>query len=133
MKIRTAALTLVLALGTLVSEIAFADVFVIAHLGVQLTANDVREIFLGEKQFVGSTKLTPIDNGPVQEEFLSKVLRMEPDRYSSVWTKKSFREGLNPPSVRSGDAEVIDFVRKTPGAVGYVSTSPGGVSLVQKY
>jgi hypothetical protein len=50
-----------------------------------------------------------------------------------VWTKKSFREGINPPPVKSGDTEVADFVKKTPGAVGYVSSQPSGVNVIHKY
>ena len=40
---------------------------------------------------------------------------------------------MNPPPVKSGDAEVLDFVRKTPGAVGYVGSAPSGVTVIQKY
>lgn len=112
---------------------AFADVFVIAHPSVQITANDIREVFLGDKQFAGSVKLIPIDNGAAQEHFLSKVLKLDGPKYNSMWTKKSFREGLNPPAVKSGDAEVVEFVKKTPGAVGYLGGPPAGVNVVQKY
>ena len=115
------------------SALAAADVFVIAHPSAGVTAADVREIYLGDKQFVGSTKLVPVDNGPAQDEFVSKALKMESAKYNSTWTKKSFREGLNPPAIKSGDMEVIEFVKRTPGAVGYVRTSPSGVTVVTKY
>lgn len=112
---------------------ARADVFVIANPGTQVAAGDVNDIFLGEKQFSGSTKLIPVDNGPVQESFLSKVLKLDSGKYNTKWAKKSFREGLNPPAVKSGDAEVIEYVKRTPGAVGYVGSAPAGVTVVQKY
>lgn len=122
-----------IAAALLCSNAAFADVFVIAHSSVQISGNDVREIFVGDRQFAGSIKLIPVDNGPAQEQFLAKALKMDGARYNSAWTKKSFREGLNPPAVKSGDAEVIDYVRKTPGAVGYVGSAPAGVTVVQKF
>lgn len=116
-----------------VPALALADVYVIANTSTAVSEADIRDIFLGDKQLAGSIKLIPVDNGPAQDEFLSKALKMESAKYNSTWTKKSFREGLNPPSVRSGDLEVIEFVKKTPGAVGYVKTTPSGVKVLQKY
>lgn len=112
---------------------ARADVVVIANSGTQIGAADVTDIFLGEKQFAGSTKLIPVDNAAVQAAFLDKVMKLDAAKYNSKWAKKSFRDGLNPPAVKSADAEVVDFVKRTPGAVGYVSGSPAGVAVVQKY
>lgn len=117
----------------LISSSALADLYVISNSATTITANDVKEVFTGEKKFEGTTKLIPIDNGPAQENFLSSALKMDASRYNTIWTKKSFREGLTPPAVKSGDNEVIDFVRKTPGAVGYVSSQPTGVNIVKKF
>ena len=112
---------------------ALAQHYVITHTGTTLSAGEVREVFLGEKQFAGGTKLVPVDSLAGQEEFLSKVLSMDRTRYTAVWTKKAFREGLVQPAQKSGDAEVLEFVRRTPGAVGYVGIAPSGVNVVQKY
>lgn len=129
--------TLVAACGiagsTLLSGLAHADLFVISNSATQIAAGDIKEVFTGEKQFAGSTKLAPVDNGAAQEVFLSTALKMEAARYNTIWTKKSFREGLTPPPVKSGDSDVLDFVRKTPGAVGYVKSQPSGVTIIQKY
>lgn len=115
------------------SPLAHAELFVITHAGTQIAAGEIKEIFVGEKQFAGAVKLIPVDNGPAQEVFLADALRMDAARYNTIWTKKSFREGLIPPTVKSGDTEVLNFVRKTPGAVGYVASEPGGVNIVRKY
>ena len=126
--------TLVLgALAALAPFAARADIVVIAHPALQISAADVHDVFLGEKQFAGSVKLVPVDNAPAQEQFLSKALKMESAKYNTTWTKKSFREGLNPPAVKSGDVEVLEFVKRTPGAIGYVTGNANGVTVVQKY
>ena len=108
-----------------------ADVVVISHPGTVISAGDVKDVFLGEKQFAGGTKLIPVDNASLQDSFLSKFLDMARSKYSSAWTKKSFRDGLTPPAMKSGDAEVIDFVKRNPGAVGYVSSAPAGVNVAR--
>lgn len=112
---------------------AHAEVVVITNSSTQIEAGDVSDIFLGEKQFAGPTKLIPVDNAPLQESFLGKALKLDSGKYNGKWAKKSFRDGLNPPAVKSGDAEVIEYVKRTPGAVGYVGTSPAGVKVIQKY
>lgn len=83
------------------------DIFLIANSGVTLTPEEVCDVFLGEKQLAGSFKLVPMDNAASQADFLTEVIKVETTNYANLWTKKSFRDGINPPPVRSGDAEVI--------------------------
>jgi hypothetical protein len=111
-----------------------ADLYVICNSGVALAPADVRDVFMGEKQFAGSTKLLPADNSAAQSVFLGKVLKMDAGKYSVAWTKKSFREGANPPPVKGSDAEAIEYVKRTPGACSYVVTQPPpGVVTVATY
>lgn len=111
-----------------------ADLYVICSPGVTLAPADVRDVFMGEKQFAGSVKLLPADNGAVQSTFLSKVLNMDAGKYSVAWTKKSFREGANPPPVKGSDAEALEYVKRTPGGCSYVATQPPpGVVTVATY
>jgi ABC-type phosphate transport system substrate-binding protein len=110
-----------------------ADLYVTANSALTLSADEVRDVFLGEKQIANGAKLTPMDNASLQPAFLEKVIKTDAAKYSTIWTKKGFRDGLNPPTVKSGDAEMIAAVKSTPGAVGYVSSAPAGVKVVQKY
>jgi ABC-type phosphate transport system substrate-binding protein len=107
------------------------DIVVISNSGIVISADEVRDIFLGEKQFAGDTKLVVVDNAALQAGFLVKFMHMDIAKYNGIWTKKSFRDGLTPPAVKSGDAEVFEYVKRTPGAVGYVSTATAGVKIVQ--
>jgi hypothetical protein len=108
-----------------------ADVVVIANPGIAISSGDIKDIFLGEKQFAGSTKLIVIDNASAQGAFLSKFMKMDAAKYNNIWTKKSFRDGLTPPAVKSSDIEVSEYVKRTPGAVGYVTSTPSGVTIIQ--
>jgi hypothetical protein len=103
-----------------------ADLYVVCNAHAALTAGDVHDLFLGEKQFVGATKLVPIDNSAAQAMFLERVLMMSAAKYSTTWTKKSFRDGINPPLVAGSDIEALAFLRRTPGACGYVTTPQVG-------
>ncbi len=113
---------------------AAADVYVVANAGVNLSGGEVRDVFVGEKQLAGAVKLVPVDNASAHAEFLSKVVKLDAGKYEALWTKKSFREGLNAPAAKGGDAEVLAVVKSTPGAVGYLSAPPpAGVKLIQKF
>lgn len=121
-------------LALLLASPAWADGFIIAHLGIDISAADIREVYLGEKQFAGVLRLIPVHNSAAEAEFLSKVIKFDAAKYATAWTKKTFRDGINPPASRSSDADTVAFVRHTPGAIGYVTSSPpGNVKLVQKY
>jgi len=110
-----------------------ADVYVVAHPGVTLSADEVRDVFVGDKQSAGGVKLVPLDNAAVQADFLAKVLKVDANKYASIWAKKGFREGINPPAVRSSDLEVAAMIKSTPGAVGYVSKPVPELKQIQKY
>ncbi|MBI3480458.1 MAG: phosphate ABC transporter substrate-binding protein [Nitrosomonadales bacterium] len=107
------------------------DVVVISNPGTTISAGEVKDVFLGEKQFAGSIKLIPVDNSAAQGAFLSKFIEMDTAKYNGIWTKKSFRDGLTPPPVKTSDAEVVEYVKRTPGAVGYVGGNPSGVNIVK--
>ena len=119
-------------LSLTISALVYADdVVVITNSGINISSVEVKDIFLGEKQFAGDVKLKPVDNAAVQKDFLSKYLDMDASKYNSIWTKKAFRDGLNPPPIKSSDADVIEYVKQTTGAIGYVSKGATGVNLVR--
>ena len=106
---------------------------VIAHPSVSLDEEEVRDLFLGERQFAGKLRLVPVDNLALQPEFLAKVLQTDARKYAARWVRKTFREGLRAPRVKGSDAEVIEFVRSTPGAVGYVNKVAGDVKVLAQF
>ncbi|WMW81751.1 hypothetical protein RF679_05585 [Undibacterium cyanobacteriorum] len=125
----------VLLLGFLLvcSTASAADLILICNKGINLSTADARDVYVGDKQVEGSTKLVPVDNSSLQKDFLDKVVKVDSAKYASIWAKKGFREGLNPPAVKNSDAEVIAFVKANPGAVGYVSKANDDVKVVHKY
>jgi len=116
------------------SESRAAEVYVICNPSVSLTASDLRDVFLGDKQFAGGTVLSLSDNSAAREAFLQKVLKMDADKYRTAWTKKAFRDGVNPPTMAASDAEALDYVKRAPGRCSYVATAPGpGVAVIAEF
>lgn len=110
------------------------NLYVICHPSVSLAATDLRDVFLGEKQFAGAVVLALADNSAARDTFLEKVLKMDYAKYVTAWTKKAFRDGVNPPTISGSDAEALEYVRRAPGRCSYVTTTPGpDVSVVAMF
>jgi hypothetical protein len=112
-----------------------ADIYVVTNSDVKLSLGDIREIYLGDREFVGNVRFVPVDNQAAQAEFAGKVLTMAVERYNTLWIKKSFRDALTPPVQKATDAEVLEFVKNTQGAVGYVQSLPRdkGINVAAKF
>jgi hypothetical protein len=107
---------------------------VIVHPSLELRASQVRDVFLGEKQIASGVPIVPVDNSAAQEKFLAAVLQTNERSYGARWRHKAFREGLHAPAVKGSDAEVMSFVRSTPGAVGYLAGEAGpGVRVIDRF
>ena len=130
---RSVVVIAVLFLALCSATCAVAEVYVICNNGTSLIADEIVDVFLGGKQFSGGVRLVPADNATAHEEFLDKVLRMSRTKYSNFWIKKSFRDGSHQPSLKTDDREILQFVRQTPGGVGYVKSTPTGVKIIGKY
>jgi hypothetical protein len=100
------------------------EIYVVTRPDAKVSLDDIREIYLGDKEFSGGVRLVPVDNQTAQAEFVVKALSMNLQRYNTLWVKKAFRDALNPPTVKATDSEVLEFVKRTRGAVGYVSSVP---------
>lgn len=113
---------------------AFAvDIYVVTSSGLTIGAEEVKDIFVGDKQVEGGVKLTPIDNASLKTEFLDKALHLTPEKYTQLWGRKVFRDGLIPPMTKANDLEIIALIKSKPGTVGYVSAVSGDVRVITKY
>ena len=64
----------------------------------------------------------------VRVGFSHEVLRRSPSAVSAYWIQEIFAGRSEPPPVKSSETAVLDYVERTPGAIGYVaarSVSPG--------
>jgi ABC-type phosphate transport system substrate-binding protein len=113
------------------ASVPAADEFVvIVHpsvAGSNIKRADLAAVFLKKAVRWGSGggMAVPVDQSgtsPVRIAFSEGVLRQPVAQVVQYWQKQMFSATrLIPPPVKATDAEVIAFVAKTAGAVGYVS------------
>ena len=108
---------------------AAEDFVVIVHpsvVGKSIHRSDLAALFLRKaaRWGAGGTAVPADQSGtsPVRKAFSEAVLGMSVPTVVQYWQSQMFStKPLRPPVVKGTDAEVIAFVARTEGAVGYVS------------
>ena len=59
----------------------------------------------------------------VRHAFTHSILGKDMDALKNFWQQSIFSGRAVPPPERDSDADVLDYIRKYPGAIGYVSAS----------
>jgi ABC-type phosphate transport system substrate-binding protein len=86
-----------------------------------LTAQDARPIFLGNVHIVSDVSIAPVRlTGAPEQAFASQVLNMTAHEFQVYWERKSFQDGVLPPTSRGTADEVLDYIRRDKGAIGFV-------------
>jgi ABC-type phosphate transport system substrate-binding protein len=92
--------------------------------GTHVPREDLSSIFLkSEKRWANGQPVAPVDQSlrsPLRAAFTEHVLGERMEGVEALWARR-ISQGVTPPMVKSSDEEVIAYVAKTEGAVGYVS------------
>lgn len=104
---------------------------VIANLSVKadaISANELKSVYLEEKISLGDgTHVQPVleKGGPVHEMFVQKFLGQSEDDLQMYYRTLVFSGKGSMPKALSSDEEVVAYVARTRGAIGYVSDGIG--------
>jgi ABC-type phosphate transport system substrate-binding protein len=117
---------------------AVAEVIVIANndgTAASLDSASLKNIYLGKKlMWDNSNKvvLTMLKSGSTHESFLNKYVGKTPEQFSNYWNQLLFTGAGTPPTPFNSEKELVDFVKRTRGAVGYIDsgTAHDGVRVV---
>ena len=121
---------------------AFAgDVMIIANKEVpaeHLGWEEVNGIFLGKiMRWSNDDRIIIVlhSNDDIHEAFLKKYVKRTATQFSNVWRQNMFTGKGRIPVEKNSDAELIDYVSKTKGAISYISsdvTLPPGIKVLAK-
>jgi len=108
---------------------AHAQVVVIANNSVsanEISRYDLRDLFTGAASSVkGGTNVSPVllKGGPTHEEFLNLYVGKSDAAFRAGWRSLLFSGQSTMPRTFDSDAEIVEYVARTHGAVGYISRS----------
>jgi ABC-type phosphate transport system substrate-binding protein len=102
-----------------------------------LSLEEVKGIYLGEIRLIRGRRFKPIDqheNKEIRQAFLKHVLEMSQASYLKHWIHRIFQEGIDAPILRENSSAVIETVRGSEEAIGYVwaddALDAGGIKIV---
>jgi hypothetical protein len=134
-------LRLMLAVAVLVLCVSWptqaAGVKVIANPSVKadsISAGDVQAVFLLDKDSLGGSRVDPVlsKGGSAHEAFIKQYLGKNDTALQAFYRSLVFTGKASMPKILGSDAEVLAYVAKTKGAIGYVSpnASAAGVKVL---
>lgn len=110
-----------------------SGVVVIGHAGVpRIDATTVMRLYTGRAIEAGNVAVTVANlaaGHPLRERFLSGYVQTDEERYRAYWTVRRHIGKGAPPREFGSVAEMIDFVSRTPGAVGYADAAAAGAGI----
>jgi ABC-type phosphate transport system substrate-binding protein len=124
------ALSLSVVLAAFVVRAAVAaDVKIIANPSVgasSVTADELKGVFLATKTSLSDgSHVEPVleKDGPAQEAFLKEFVGKTDSAFETYYRSLVFTGKASMPKVTASDADMVAYVAKTKGAIGYVSAS----------
>lgn len=131
--------TLALLAGGIALATHASEAVIIAHPAVPeatLSGEDVTNILLGKKTSwsSGTIKLAVLSEGALHDQVVRTFAQRTADQFDKHWKKLVFSGKGIMPAVFKTEAEVLDYVARTPGALGYVAPSAvnGAVKLIHQ-
>jgi len=110
-----------------VGSLAAADIKVIANPSVgasSVSADELKGVFLGTKTSLSDgSHVEPVllKSGAVHEAFLKEYVGKTDDALNTYYRSLVFTGKGSMPKAFASDADVVSFVEKTKGAIGYVA------------
>ncbi len=125
------ALALVFAFGLFSLAHAQGVTFVVNPSGADasLSGDDLKSVLLGNKvkwDSGGVIKLAVLSSGTAHDKVMQDYAQRSAAQFDNYWKKLVFTGKGVMPQIAADDAAMIEYVAKTPGALGYVSTSAVG-------
>jgi hypothetical protein len=91
-----------------------------------MSGMEIQRIFLGKKKRWADGQIikpATLKKGVVHEDFVKKYIHRTPTQFSTFWKRVIVTGTGIPPKSFSTEAEIVEYVSSTKGAVGYISAS----------
>ena len=128
-----------LAMSSTPASSAADGVVVIAHPDTpSINEDTLQKIYLGKVVEVDGRPIVPVNlskGNILRFAFMQQVMAQDDDKFTAYWTVRRYIGKGSPPREFSSVREQLEFVRVTPGAVGYGDDSPDtrqGVKMLLK-
>lgn len=106
---------------------AAGSLLVVAHLDTPALSEDtLQKVYLGKVVEVNGRPVIPVNltkGNSLRKAFMETFLTQDDDKFIAYWTVRRYIGKGTPPVEFATIEQQLEFVRATPGAVGYVDES----------
>lgn len=129
---------LILALvWSLAASVRAADIYVVVAADNThwqgVSQKDVVALYMGRSRTLPTGDAVTVfdlpNDSPVREVFYSALTGMTPAQVNSYWSRLIFTGRTLPPPSVANEQAMVDKLRRTPNAVGYLSRTPSDPAL----
>lgn len=124
---RLAILAVLVCIGLTLQAQSFKVIVNQSNTVSSLTAKEISHYFLKkETKWTNGDAVVPVDlsaKSGVREDFSNNIHGKSVSAIKSYWQQYVFAGKGTPPIEKNTDAEVVDFVKRNAGAIGYVSAN----------
>ncbi len=89
----------------------------------KMDAATVQKVYTGKFTSVSGVSVTPVGLKPgtaTRNRFLQDFLNQDEEKYTAYWTVRRYIGKGAPPTELASAVDVINYVKNTPGALGYI-------------
>ena len=117
-----------------------AEPYLVANIpaadGVTISRQEVRGMYLNQKPKWPSgqlVRLAIMAKGKIRDNFLREFIGKNNARFERYWKRQLFTGRGVPPHNCLSKEELLSYVRKTPGAIGFIESPhpPSGVAILK--
>jgi ABC-type phosphate transport system substrate-binding protein len=113
-----------LAASLLFAQAHAGEIVVIGNSNVpKMDSVTIQKVYTGKVISVSGINITPVgikSGTAARNLFLQEFLNQDEEKYTAYWTVRRYIGKGAPPAELASDADVINYVQSTPGAVGYI-------------
>ena len=100
------------------------SVLVVAHPDTPaLDEQTLQKIYLGKIVEVGGRPIIPVNlakGSAMRKNFMERILAQDDDKFIAYWTVRRYIGKGSPPREFDSVEQQLEYVRNTPGAIGYL-------------
>jgi ABC-type phosphate transport system substrate-binding protein len=127
--VRATLVALLLGLGAIAPAVPAASLMVVANVDTPALDEDtLQKVYLGKVVEVDGHPVIPVNltkGNVLRDAFMQQYLARDDEKFVAYWTVRRYiGQGTPPREIRTVE-EQLEFVRATPGAIGYVDASVG--------
>ena len=125
--IHAARVLVALALGGFAPVVTAASLIVVANLDTPpLDEDTLQKVYLGKVVEVNGHPVTPVNlakGNAIRKAFMEQYLTQDDEKFVAYWTVRRYIGKGTPPREFATIEQQLQFLRSTPGAIGYVDDS----------